>query len=82
MKSILSVLSFMDHVFGKMSLCMCVCSDATIVSNSVIPWTVASRLLCPWASPGKNTGVGFHALLQGIFLTQGSNPHLLVAPAL
>ena len=27
--------------------------------------------------PGKNTGVGFHFLLQGIFLTQGSNPHLL-----
>ena len=30
--------------------------------------------LCPWNSPGKNTGVGFHFLLQGIFLTQGSNP--------
>ena len=28
-------------------------------------------LLCPWDSPGKNTGVGCHALLQGIFLTQG-----------
>ena len=28
-------------------------------------------------SPGKNTGVGCHALLQGIFLTQGLNPHLL-----
>ena len=27
--------------------------------------------------PGKNTGVGCHFLLQGIFLTQGSNPHLL-----
>ena len=27
-------------------------------------------------SPGKNTGVGIHALLQGIFLTQGSNPCL------
>ena len=27
-------------------------------------------------SPGKNTGVGCHFLLQGIFLTQGSNPHL------
>ena len=27
-------------------------------------------------SPGKNTGVGCHALLQGIFLTQGSKPHL------
>ena len=27
--------------------------------------------------PGKNTGVGCHSLLQGIFLTQGSNPGLL-----
>ena len=32
-----------------------------------------ARLLCPWDSPGKNTGVGCHFLLQGIFLTQGSN---------
>ena len=31
------------------------------------------RLLCPWDSPGKNTGVDCHALLQGIFLTQGWN---------
>ena len=29
------------------------------------------------AFPGKNTGVGCHTLLQGIFLTQGSNAHLL-----
>ena len=36
-----------------------------------------ARLLCPWDSPGKNTGVGCHALLQGIFLTQGSNTGLL-----
>ena len=28
-------------------------------------------------APGKNTRVGCHALLQGIVLTQGSNPHLL-----
>ena len=28
-------------------------------------------------SPGKNTGVGCHALLQGIFPTHGSNPGLL-----
>ena len=33
------------------------------------PWMVS----CPWASPGKNTGVGCHFLLQGIFPTQGSN---------
>ena len=34
-------------------------------------------LLCPWDSPGKNTKVGCHFLLQGIFLTQGSNLHFL-----
>ena len=33
-------------------------------------------LLCPWDSPGKNTGVSCHALLQGIFPTQGSNLRL------
>ena len=35
------------------------------------------RLCCPSTSPRKNTGVGFHCLLQGIFQTQGSNLHLL-----
>ena len=30
------------------------------------------RLLCPWNSPGTNTGVDCHFLPQGIFLTQGS----------
>ena len=35
-------------------------------------WTVAHQAPCPWDSPGKNTGVGCHALLQGIFLTQAS----------
>ena len=38
--------------------------------------------LCPWDSPGKNTGVCCHALLQGICLIQGSNPGLLTSPAL
>ena len=35
-----------------------------------------ARLLRPWNSPGKNTGVGCHSFLQGNFLTQGSNPGL------
>ena len=39
--------------------------------------TIGFWRLCPWDSPGKNTGVGFHALLQGIFLTQGLNLNLL-----
>ena len=38
---------------------------------------VPVRILCPWDSPGKDTGGECHALLQGIFLTQGLNPHLL-----
>ena len=33
-----------------------------------------TRLRRPWDFPGKSTGVGCHFLLQGIFLTQGSNP--------
>ena len=47
---------------------MCVCKVTSVLSD---------RLPCPWDSPGKNTGVGCHFLLQGIFLTQGSNPGLL-----
>ena len=39
-----------------------------------------TRLLCPWDSPGKSTGVGCHALLQGIFPTQGWNQQLLSLP--
>ena len=36
-----------------------------------------SRLLCPWNSLGKNTGVGSHSLPQGIFLTWELNLDLL-----
>ena len=45
-----------------------------------IPWTIACQAppeSPPWDSPGKNTGVGCHFLLQGIFPTQGSDPGLL-----
>ena len=50
----------------------------SVVSDSFRPHGLQpSRLLCPWDSPCKNTGVGCHAFLQGIFPTQGSNPHLL-----
>ena len=52
----------------------------SVVSNPLwTSWTLACPLVCPWASPGKNTGVGSHSLLQGIFPTQGSN---LQSPAL
>ena len=53
------------------------CSLATkLCLTPLTPWTLAS-LLCPWDFPGKNTEMGYHILLQGIFPTQGLNPHLL-----
>ena len=52
----------------------CVLSRS-VVSDSMQPYGRSSaRFLCPWDSPGKNNRVGCHALLQGVFLTQGSNP--------
>ena len=54
--------------------CMLSCS---VVSGSLWPHGLwPSRFLCPRDSPGKNTGVGCHFLLQGIFPAQGLNPHL------
>ena len=50
-----------------------------IVSDSFL-WPLGlqpTRLPCPWDSPGKNTAVGCHLLLQGIFSTQVSNLCLL-----
>ena len=50
----------------------------SIVSDSLQPHGLyPTRLLCPWDFPGKNTGVGCHSLLQGIFLIQRSKPGLL-----
>ena len=51
-----------------------VCVSCSVVSDSLQP----TRLLCPWNSPGKSTGVSCHFLLQRIFPTQGwmwPNPH-------
>ena len=53
----------------------------SVVSDSLRPHGLQpTRLLCPWHSPGKNTGLGCCALLQGIFLTQGLNLNLLKLP--
>ena len=54
-------------------------ASRSVVSDSATHWTVDSsvRLLCPWNSPGKNTGVGCHSFLQEIFPTQGLSQGLL-----
>ena len=45
-----------------------------ISSNSLRPCELyVTGFLCPWNSPGKNTGVSCQSLLQGIFPTQGLN---------
>ena len=51
----------------------------SVTSSSLQPHgPQPSSLLYPWYFPGKNTEVGCHVLLQGIFLTQGSNLSLLL----
>ena len=55
----------------------CVLSHS-VVSDSLWPHGLEpARLLCPWDFPGKSTGLRWHFLLQGIFLTQGSSLRLL-----
>ena len=58
-----------------------VCSSVlspSVVSDSLQTYGLQpARLLCLWNSPGTNTELGCHFLLEGIFLTQGLNPCLL-----
>ena len=67
---ILYIYAYM-HVFSVISIMY----DHVWLFES--PWPVAYQVLCLWYSSDKNTGVGCHALLQGIFLNQGSNLCLL-----
>ena len=58
-------------------MCVHVCESHSVMFNTFRPHGLKpARFLCPWNSPGKNTGVGCHSVLQGIFPTQGSNPGL------
>ena len=60
-------------IFKNCCCCLVATSFPTLLqSHGLQP----VRLLGPWDSPGKNTGAGCHALLQGIFPTQESNPNL------
>ena len=51
--------------FEVLSICCCCCQIPSVMSDSVRPHRrQPTRLPCPWDSPGKNTGVGCHCLLQ------------------
>ena len=73
-------------MLSKSSLKPCrlpVRSVASAVSDSFWPWwLLPARPLCPWDSPGKITGVGCHALLQGNLPDPGIEPASPVSPAL
>ena len=57
---------------------MPVWSVTSVLSNSLQPRGLQpTRLLGPWDSPGKSTGVGVRFLIQGIFLDQGLKLHPL-----
>ena len=58
------------------SYAVCVCVPSRVRLCMTVR-TVAHQAPRPWDTPGKNTGVDCQLLLQGIFPTQGSNPHLL-----
>ena len=62
------------HLF--LTSCLCACSVAQSCPTLCYPMEPTSTL-CPWGFPCKNTWVGCHFLLEEIFLTQGSNSHLL-----
>ena len=53
-------------LYSKVCVCACVhvCYVASVMPDSLQPYGLEpARLLCPWDSPGMNTGVGCHALL-------------------
>ena len=67
-----------NKVWRKACVCVCVCVHVfSCVQLFVAPWTINfTRFLCTCSFTDKDTGAVCHFLLQGIFLTQGSNPCL------
>ena len=59
-----------DQLFSKLGYAFVCAQSLCRVRHFLTSWTVAARLLCLWDFPGKNTGVGCHFLLQGIFPTR------------
>jgi len=72
-----SMLLMMNVPGCHASLIVDIFEDLYPLDTNREPCRVAARLLCLWDSLDKNTEVGCHFPLQGIFLTQGLNLHLL-----
>ena len=69
-----------NHYTVHLKFTKCCVKKSESVSLSVVSYSLWSHRLyprAPWKCPNRNTGVGSHFLLQGIFLSQGLNPGLL-----
>ena len=79
MKILVFLSKYWKHTFWEdlpnnfQCVCTCVPSVQLFATYGLYP----VRQLGLWDFPGKDTGVGYHFLLQGIFLTQGLNPSFL-----
>ena len=62
---------------SSVCVCVCVCVSHSVVSDSATPWTVPTRLLCPWEFFRQEYWSELPFPSAGIFPTQGSNPDLL-----
>ena len=76
-KEDIELTSFLPTSDFSISSNMWKCEYLSHVRLFVTLWTVPARLLCPWNSPGENSGVGSRSLLQGILPTCSLNLGLL-----
>ena len=70
---LMKLLKVFGKICGRITILetdTCVCEVTSVIFNSLRPNGPKLTRLCPWDSPGKNTGVSCHAHLQRIFLTQ------------
>ena len=74
-----SIIQFIQKMFTEYLLSVTCCCLVTKTCPTLLQphWLYPARLLCSWDFPSKNTSVGCHFLLQGIFLKQGLNLSLL-----
>ena len=74
------IFSFLHSYYYPILIPVCnmiglLCVSHLVMSDSLwVHGLYTAGFLCPWNSPGKNVGVGYHLPLQGIFPTQESNP--------
>ena len=79
-ESVCPIMGFSPGVLISLVCCCLVAKSCPTLWEPLTARTLGkltARLLCTWDFPGKDTGVGCHFLLQGIFLTQGLNLCLL-----